>query len=72
MSATIVSVEFRSPRTGMLEIVERTATRDEWFDGREGWGTRAQRPAGAGWQIVDFLSSEKLTRWERRIPRGRP
>jgi hypothetical protein len=51
---------------------ETVVTRDEWFDSHEGWGTRAQRPAGNGWTIADFLSSEKLTRWERRIPRGQP
>jgi hypothetical protein len=59
-----------------LFVIETSVTRDEPFgeDGG-GWGSRPKVPLGDGWRIVDFLSSEKRTRWERRrlVPsRGRP
>jgi hypothetical protein len=60
MSATIVNVEFCSPRTGIIEIVEVSETRDERFAD----GTRPLKPDGEGWELLDF-EDEHATTWTR-------
>ncbi|TCU38765.1 hypothetical protein EV129_104372 [Rhizobium azibense] len=50
------------------ELIECLITRDESFDGPDGsWETRATRPSGAGWRIIEF-HRERHTKWMRRRP----
>jgi hypothetical protein len=59
----------RSTARPPLFITETLVTRDEMFNDKdEAWGNRPTAPPGDDWRIVDSLSNEKRTRWERRRP----
>jgi hypothetical protein len=52
-----------------LEIVETVVMSNEPFE-IDGifWGYRASRPPGEAWTLIEYLISEKATRWTRRKP----
>jgi hypothetical protein len=50
-----------------LPLTETVVTDDEPFSLGDGtWGTRIKRRYGPDWCVVDYLSSEKKTSWQRR------
>jgi hypothetical protein len=54
MSGTVVTVRFRAPQNGVVEITETVTTCDQPFTDRDGsWGTRIVRPPRPDWKVAD-------------------